>query len=173
MKTLKRPPIITIVGLSGAGKTTLLEKLIAELTRCGLRVGTIKHDVHGFEMDLPGKDSWRHKQAGAKVTVISSPGRIGMVKDVDHDHTLEEIMPLLGDVDLILAEGYKRADQPKLEVFRADVHDGPLCRGDRNLIALISEAALDLGVPRFSPQDVTALAEVLRRHFHLPPDGTV
>ncbi|UCF95758.1 MAG: molybdopterin-guanine dinucleotide biosynthesis protein B, partial [Desulfobacterales bacterium] len=75
------PPIVSTVGYSGSGKTTLLEKLIAELKQRGFRVGTIKHDVHGFEMDRPGKDSWRHKQAGASVTVISSPYQIGMVKD--------------------------------------------------------------------------------------------
>ncbi len=75
------PPLVSIVGNSGAGKTTLLEKLIAAVTQRGFRVGTIKHDVHGFEMDKPGKDSWRHKQAGAVTTLISSPKRIGMVMD--------------------------------------------------------------------------------------------
>ncbi|HUU81381.1 MAG TPA: molybdopterin-guanine dinucleotide biosynthesis protein B, partial [Acidobacteriota bacterium] len=91
MKTVKNLPIVLFVGSSGSGKTTLLEKLIPELTRRGLRVGTIKHDVHGFEMDQPGKDSWRHKHAGALASIISSPHQIGEVMDVDHDHSLDEL----------------------------------------------------------------------------------
>ena len=94
MKAVTEPPIVSIVGPSGVGKTTLLERLIPELTGRGYRVGTIKHDVHGFEIDQPGKDSWRHKHAGAQVTVISSPNQIGMVMDVDHDHHLEELKRL-------------------------------------------------------------------------------
>ncbi|MBW2556910.1 MAG: molybdopterin-guanine dinucleotide biosynthesis protein B, partial [Deltaproteobacteria bacterium] len=79
------PPVVSVVGNSGAGKTTFLEKMIPEMVGRGLKVGTIKHDVHGrFEMDKPGKDSWRHKHAGASTTVISSPYRIGIVMDVKY-----------------------------------------------------------------------------------------
>ena len=85
-RSIKTPPIVSIVGNSGSGKTTFLEKLIPEMIRRGFKVGTIKHDVHGFEMDKPGKDSWRHKRAGAHTTMISSPYQIGMVMDVDEDH---------------------------------------------------------------------------------------
>ena len=99
------PPVVSVVGKSNSGKTTFLVNLIAELTQRGFRVGTIKHDVHGFEMDRPGKDSWRHKKAGASTTIISSPYQIGMVKDVDHDHHPDEIIPLLSDVDIILTRG--------------------------------------------------------------------
>lgn len=154
-------PIFPVVGRSGAGKTTLMEKLIPELKQRGLRIGTVKHDVHGFEMDKPGKDTWRHKEAGAVTTLISSPYQIGMVTDVDHDHDLDELAPLLMDVDLILAEGYKRSKKPKIEVFRPEVHQEPLCRADDNLIALVSDVALDLGVPRFSLNDTSGLAEFL------------
>ena len=100
------PPIVCIVGSSGAGKTTLLEKLIPELTCRGIKVGTVKHDVHGFEIDKPGKDSYRHKQAGAVVTIISSPKRIGMVMDTDHDLDLGELLPFYSGVDIVLTEGY-------------------------------------------------------------------
>jgi len=163
----KNQPIVSIVGKSNSGKTTLLEKLISELKHRGFRVGTIKHDVHGFEMDRPGKDSWRHKKAGASTTIISSPYQIGMVKDVDHDHTPDELVQLLADVDIILMEGYKRGNNPKLEVFRSEVHKSPFCKGDPNLLALISNDPIDLGVPKFSPDGIEALADYLIRHFRL------
>lgn len=161
------PPIVAIVGKSGSGKTTLMEKLIPELKRMGLRVGTIKHDVHGFEIDYPGKDSWRHKQAGSEITVISSPQRIGIVMDADHDHTLNELSPFLSGVDIILSEGYKREDKPKVEIFRREVHALPLCVDDGNLIALMTDADVDLGVPRFATDDISGLAEFLVKHFKL------
>jgi molybdopterin-guanine dinucleotide biosynthesis protein B len=160
-----RTPLIAVVGRSGAGKTTLLEKLIRELKQRGFRIGTVKHDVHGFDMDKPGKDTWRHKKAGAVMTLISSPYQIGMVKDVDHDHGLDELLPLFKDVDLILVEGYKRSTKPKIEIFRPEVHDEPLCRADDQLIALVSDMALDLGVPRFSLDDTSGLAEFLTRRL--------
>src|SRR4030042_6379079 len=90
------PAILSIVGKSEAGKTTLIEKLLPCLVRRGIKVGTIKHDVHGFTMDKEGKDSYRHKQAGAHTTVISSPNKIGMVRDADHDHAIKE----MGDLDV-------------------------------------------------------------------------
>lgn len=167
------PPIVSVVGRSGAGKTTLLEKLIPELARRGFRVGTIKHDVHGFEMDKPGKDSWRHKQAGSAVTLISSPHQIGMVRDVDHDHRLDELVPYLAGVDIVLTEGYKRGDKPKVEIFRPEVHSEPLCRGDDKLVALVSDAPVDLGVPRFSIGDINGLADFLVVNFELALDACV
>jgi len=171
VKSMKNPPIISFVGASGSGKTTLLEKLIPEITRRGLKVGTIKHDVHGFEMDKPGKDSWRHKQAGAAATIISSPYQIGKVMDVDHDHSLDELAPFLSHVDIVLSEGYKRERKPKIEVFRPEVREEPLCRDDEHLLALITNAPVDLGVPRFSADDIEGLADFLITHFNLVPSA--
>ena len=166
------PPIVTIVGYSGAGKTTFLEKLISTLTQRGYNVGTIKHDVHGFEMDKPGKDTWRHKRAGARTTLISSPCQIGMVRDVGHDHTLEELVPLLSGMDIILAEGFKRSHVPKLEIFRPEAYKDPVCRNDKNLLALISDAPLDFGVPRYPLDDVEGVADFLIKYFNLATDLT-
>jgi len=163
------PPLVCIVGKSGSGKTTFLEKLIPELTGMGLKVGTIKHDVHGFEIDHPGKDSWRHKQAGSGITLISSPQRIGMVMDVDHDHTLDELALFFSGVDIILTEGYKREKKPKIEIFRREAHREPLCQNDSNLIALLTNADVDLGVPRFALNDIEGLAHFLAKHFKLHP----
>lgn len=167
MKEASGPPIVSVVGFSGAGKTTLLEKLIGSLVSRGCRVGTIKHDVHGFEMDKPGKDSWRHKQAGASTTLISSPRQIGMVMDVDHDHHPEELKGFFKGVDIIFTEGYKRGDCPKLEVFRKGVHETPLCRNDERLIALITDTDTDLGVPRFALDDIEGLSGFLIERFGL------
>ena len=161
------PPLLSVVGKSNSGKTTLLVKLITELRKRGFRVGTIKHDVHGFEMDRPGKDSWRHKEAGSLTTIISSPYQIGMVKDVDHDHHPNELLSLLSGMDIVLAEGYKRGNWPKIEVFRSEIHEAPFCGGDPYLLALISNDPIDLGVPRFPPDEMEELAEFLIEHFRL------
>src|SRR5512134_4143595 len=98
-------PIVSIVGKSDAGKTTLIEKLVPELVRRGYRIATVKHDVHGFEVDREGKDSWRHKQAGAHTVVISSPSKLAVIRDVEMDVTLDMIRErFIHDVDLILSE---------------------------------------------------------------------
>jgi len=160
-------PIISIVGYSGAGKTTLMEKLIGELTRRGYRVGSIKHDVHGFEMDKPGKDSWRHKQAGACTTLISSPYQIGMVMDVDHDHNPDELRKFFNNVNIILTEGYKKQNRPKVEIFRSEIHDEPLCRNDGNVIAVMSDIPVELKVRRFALKDISDLIDFLVEKFKL------
>ena len=161
------PPVLCVVGGSGSGKTTYLERLIPELRGMGLRVGTIKHHPGDFEMDIPGKDSWRHRQAGAVATMVSSPGRIGMVLEVDHDHNPEELASFISDVDIVLAEGYKRAQCPKIEIFRSEVHDKPFCIDDGYLMAIVTDADVDLEAPRFVMDDVRGLAAFLLERFGL------
>ncbi len=169
MNATNPPPILSIVGWSDEGKTTLLEKIIPELGHRGFRVGTIKHDSHGFDLDRPGKDSWRHKKAGAAVTVLSSPLQVGLVMDVDHDHSPRELISFLGGVDIILTEGYKREAHPKIEVFRAGKEREPACKGDRYLLAIVTDEPVDMGVPRFSMNDPGGLVEYVIRHFNLIP----
>jgi len=159
------PPLVCIVGKSDSGKTTLIENLVPELIKLGLAVGTIKHDVHGFDIDHPGKDSWRHKQAGARITVISSPQKLALIRDTDHDSALEELTAYFQGVDLILTEGFKREAWPKVEVFRPEAHPEPLCREDDHLIALVSDAPLDLSVPRFGLREYSRLAAFLKKRF--------
>ena len=161
------PPLISIVGKSGSGKTTLMEKLIRALRAKGLRVGSIKHHLHAFEMDRPGKDSWRHKQAGAERSVISSPHRIGLVMDVDHDYTFEELLTFFSGMDIVLSEGYKGGDRPKIEVFRPEVYASPICLDDASLIAMVSDRDMDLKVPRFGLDDIAGLTDFIIRTFKL------
>ncbi len=152
-------PIIAIVGFSGSGKTTLLEKLIPVLRELGFRVGTIKHHFHDFEMDKPGKDSWRHKQAGAAVSVVSSPGQIGMVRNVDHDHEPQDLCYLFTGVDVILAEGYKRGSHSKIEVFRAEVSGKQLlCHENEGLVAVVSDENPKTDAPVFRVDDTDGIA---------------
>jgi molybdopterin-guanine dinucleotide biosynthesis protein B len=146
--------------------------LIAIFNQCRLRVGTIKHDVHGFSIDKPGKDSHRHKAAGAYASVITSPSQIGMVTDVDHDHSPEELVTMLPQVDIVLAEGFKRSHLPKIEVYRPETGMEAACKGDPHLIAVVSDADLDWGVRQFKPSDTKALAIYLLRYCGLSlPDN--
>lgn len=156
------PPLVLIVGCSQSGKTTLLEKLIPEFARRGWQVGTIKHH-HGnrLELDKPGKDSWRHKAAGASTAVVCSPRRIGMVRDIDRDPGPEGLLPLLDHTDIVLCEGYKKAAFPKVEVFRSQLGEQPLCLKDRYLLAVVSDVPLDCRAAHFSPAEAGRLCEYL------------
>ena len=157
-------PLVCVVGRSDSGKTTFIEKLVPQLNALGLDVGTVKHDVHGFDIDHPGKDSWRHKKSGAKVTIISSPTKMAMVKDTDHDSTLDELIPYYKGLDLILTEGYKREDRPKIEIYRPEAHPEPLCNDDDNLLALVTDSPIDLGVPKYGLEDAAGLALFLKEY---------
>ncbi len=158
------PPILCIVGKSDAGKTTFIEKLLPRLVARGLRVATVKHDVHGFSMDREGKDSYRHKKAGACVSMISSPTAIGMIRDADHDHTLAELaVRFLSDMDLVLTEGYKREAWPKIEVHRREVSCELLASPDDGLLAVVTDEPLDVPVPQFGLEDAEGVAELLAR----------
>ena len=159
-------PIISIVGKSNSGKTTLVEKLIPELTKRGYRVATIKHNVHGFDIDHEGKDSWRHKKAGAFATVIACPTRIALIEDIDHDQTLDEIRDkYIKGADVVLAEGYKGNPSPKVEVFRSELKRDLLCGKEDNLLALASDVKLDAGVPCFDINDVSGIADLIENKF--------
>jgi len=158
---MTRCPVLCVCGKKNSGKTTLLEKLIAELSRRGLRVATVKHDRHGFEMDVRGKDTWRHKRAGAVATLIAGPDKIGMVRDVVREPELPELAELVADgVDLVLAEGFKTSDQPKLEVVRAERSREAICGPGDDLVGVATDVEeLEIGVPRFGLDEVEQLAE--------------
>ena len=159
-------PVICVVGASNSGKTTLLEKLIPEFKRRGYRIGTIKHDIHTFEMDHEGKDTWRHKQAGASTVTIVSPIQVATIKDTSDEMPLEEVINrYLWQEDLILVEGYKRSSYPKIEVYRSDVETKPICTLKDNLIALVTDEEVELEVPRFGFDETKQLADFLEKRF--------
>jgi len=160
------PPVIAFIGKPDSGKTTLLEKLIPELRQRGYRIGTIKHHVHTFEMDKPGKDTWRHKQAGASTVALSSPTGLGIIRDVDEDLTIEELVGrYYGDIDLVLIEGYKRLGLPKIEVFRKALHAKPLPDRDETWVAMVSDISCPTDLPCFGLEDVAGLADFLEERF--------
>ncbi len=160
-------PIISVVGKSGSGKTTFLEKLIARLKEKGYSVGTVKHDVHGFDIDKPGKDTWRHKQAGADMVLISSPEKLALIKDVNRDHRLDELRQhYIDDVDIVLTEGYKSGDKPKIEVFRPGIHDSELCdEGDDLVTTVINEENEGNEEDIFSPEEIDRVASLLEKKY--------
>jgi len=158
------PQIICIVGRSQTGKTTLIEKLIPVLMRRGYRIGTIKHSHHVFDFDKTGKDSWRHKDAGAETVVIASPGKIAMVKN-EHQGTLESLQNYFDDLDLVITEGYKKARKPKIEVVRAARHHQALLLDDPHLVAVVTDVDLELNVPVFGLEDIDPLADFIEAKY--------
>ena len=161
------PPIVSIVGKSKSGKTTLIEKLIGELKSRGYRVATIKHTPQKLTFDEPGKDSWRHTQAGSEATVISSPDKMVLIKPVARDINLEEIAHLLGeDYDLILTEGFKQGDAPKIEVHRKEA--GPPLAAVKKLIAIATDEPLETKTRQFSLEDTKGLADLVEKGFIKP-----
>jgi molybdopterin-guanine dinucleotide biosynthesis protein B len=157
-------PVISIVGKSDAGKTTLLEKLIRELKARGYRVATVKHDAHSFEIDHPGKDTWRHAQAGSDHVVIASPNRIAHIQRIERELTLPEIVAAINDVDIVLTEGYKRGPAPKIEVSRAEKGRELLCSRDE-LIALATDQPFEMDVPQFGLDDAAGLVDLIEESF--------
>jgi molybdopterin-guanine dinucleotide biosynthesis protein B len=161
------PPIVSIIGNSKSGKTTLIEKLIQELKLRGYRVATIKHTPQGVNFDEPGKDSWRHIQAGSEATAVSSPDKIVMMKPIVQEATLDKIAYFLGeDYDIILAEGFKQGNAPKIEVHRKDA--GPLLRDIKKLIGIVTDEPLETKARQFSFDDVNALVDLLEKGFVKP-----
>jgi len=161
------PPIVSIVGKSKSGKTTLIEKLIRELKSRGYRVATIKHTPQMLTFDEPGKDSWRHTQAGSEATVTSSPDKMVLIKPVSGDLSLEQIAHLLGeDYDIILTEGFKQGNAPKIEIHRKQA--GPPLASVRKLIAIATDEPLETKTRQFSLEDIKGLADLLEKGFIKP-----
>ena len=161
------PPIVSIVGKSETGKTTLITKLIKELKSRGFHVTTIKHTAQDISFDQPDKDSWHHIQAGSEATVLSSPGGLALIKPVTQALTVEQVARHLGeDYDIILAEGFKQSNAPKIEVHRKEV--GSPLGNIKRLIAIVTDEPLDTKARQFSPDDIKGLADLLEKGFIKP-----
>ena len=158
------PSIVSIIGHSKSGKTTLIEKLIQELQSRGYRVGTIKHVPRGTTLDQPDKDSWRHIQAGSEATAVSSPDRLVLVKPVAADSSLDDIIHLFGeDYDIILTEGFKQGNAPKIEVHRKE--SGPPLSDINKLFAIVTDEPLDTKTRQFAFNDIKGLVDLLEKGF--------
>jgi molybdopterin-guanine dinucleotide biosynthesis adapter protein len=161
-------PVVVVVGRSNTGKTTLIERILPVLSAKGLRIAVVKHRSHGgFDVDTPGKDTYRYKEAGAATAIISGLGRVALVTDVEGELPLAEIICRYAHhADLIIAEGYKAAALPKIEVFREKSRgDAPVCLHDPNLVALVTEEKITTHVPIFSPHDALGVADFILARF--------
>lgn len=156
-----------VTGWKNSGKTGLVERLVAELTARGLRVSTIKHAHHSFDVDHPGRDSYRHRDAGAQEVLLSSRNRIALMTELRgaEEPSLEALLTRLAPVDLVLIEGYKRDRHPKIEAHRAETGQPLIAPGDATIRAVASDsgAALpgDLGRPVFDLDDTGAIADFI------------
>jgi molybdopterin-guanine dinucleotide biosynthesis adapter protein len=158
-------PIVAFVGRSNSGKTTLIERVIPELVRAGYKVATVKHTGHGFDLDTEGKDSWRHKRAGASSVVVLSKGSMAMFADVSDQMRVEDVRDRFLDhtYDLIIAEGWKHERYPKIIVVREQVGEIPV--STEGLLAVVSDKPVDLHVPLFGLDDVVGVAALIMKQF--------
>ena len=154
--------VVSIVGRSNSGKTTLLEKLIVELKKRGYTVAAVKHSGSGFQLDHPGKDSWRLAEAGSDAVLLASSQRLALLQRTTHPPTFEDVIGMLGDkFDFVLVEGFKESDVPKIEVHRREL--GNLVSPPEKLFAVVTDEQLDVTVPQFSSLDGVALVDLLEK----------
>jgi molybdopterin-guanine dinucleotide biosynthesis protein B len=162
--------VFGLAGWSGSGKTTLVTRLIPELARRGLRVSTVKHAHHAFDVDTPGKDSYEHRRAGATEVLVSSANRFALMRELRGapEPTLEELLARLAPVDLVIVEGFKRHAHDKLEVHRPSVGKPLLAPDDPHIVAVASDAKLEgLKVPLLDLDDVAAIADFVTARARL------
>ncbi len=136
----KTVPIVSVVGKGDSGKTTFLEKLIRELANRGVRVATVKHHIHDYDIDVPGKDSYRHARAGAVATMVSSPEKFALIHEVAEEMPLDAIARIAADTgcDLLITEGYKRAGRNRIEISRRERSDALICEPGE-MLALVTD----------------------------------
>jgi molybdopterin-guanine dinucleotide biosynthesis protein B len=156
-------------GYSGSGKTTLIEQLIPRFVKQGLRVSLIKHAHHAFDVDQPGKDSYRHRHAGAGEVLVTSSRRWVLMHELrgEPEPTFEAQLEHLSPCDLLLVEGFKHAPIPKLEIWRAATGEGLLHPSDPHIVALASDQDIETRLPRLDLNDVEGIAGFIRNHLAL------
>ena len=159
--------IFGLAGWSGSGKTTLLTGLIPELVARGLSVSTIKHAHHAFDVDRPGKDSWRHREAGASEVMVASARRWALMHELRDapEPSLDDLVAQMSPVDLVLIEGFKRHPHPKLEVHRPSLGKPLIYPEDPDVVAIAADAPLAAPIPLLPLGDPAAVADFILDHF--------
>ena len=155
--------IYGVTGWKNAGKTGLMERLVTEITGRGITVSTVKHAHHTFDVDHPGKDSHRHRVAGATEVLLASRNRFALMHELrnEAEPTLEELLSKLMPVDLVLVEGYKRDRHPKVEAFRAETGNDLIAPGDPTIRAVASDTPMELDRPVFDLNDTKSIADFI------------
>ncbi|WP_019850058.1 molybdopterin-guanine dinucleotide biosynthesis protein B [Desulfitobacterium sp. PCE1] len=153
-------PVISFVAPSGTGKTTLLERVVVKLKQSGLKIATIKHDAHRFDIDIPGKDSWKMAQAGADIVMIASAEKIAIIQKIDEEKELDDLISRIDKVDLILTEGFRISGKPKIEVHRSE-RSSELRSEPHELLAIASDITWQIGVPCYHIDDVDGVVETI------------
>lgn len=161
--------VFGIAGYSGSGKTTLLEKLIPCFTARGLKVSVIKHAHHGFDIDRPGKDSYRHREAGASEVLLSCHDRWALMHErrSEGEIGLDELLGRLAPCDLVLIEGFKQEPVAKLEVYRPENDKPPLFPERDDIVAVATDAAIETALPCLPLNDVERIADFIMNHLQL------
>ena len=166
--------VFGFAGYSGSGKTTLIEQLIPRFVAAGLRISLIKHAHHAFDIDKPGKDSYRHREAGATEVLVTSDRRWVMMHELrnEMEPTLDEQLARFAPCDLVLVEGFKRAAIPKLEVHRPSFDRPLLHPEDANIVAIAADAPVETGLPVLDINNPDEIAQFIIRHQGLTPRAT-
>ncbi len=157
--------VIGLAGWSGAGKTTLLTRVLPVLVAQGLKVSTIKHAHHAFDMDVPGKDSWRHREAGASEVLVASSKRFALLHELrdEEEPKLAQLLNHLSPVDLLIVEGFKFEAHPKIEVHRSGNEKPFLHPHDPHIVGLVTDSAREASLPRAQLDDIPAIAIMIRQ----------
>lgn len=163
---MKKLPIVCVIGYSNSGKTRAVVALVQILTRRGYRVATAKHCHDGFQLDVEGKDSWQHKQAGAVATLMSGGGRIGLIQDTPESISLNAIAErYIYDADILLAEGFSWEAYPKILVVSGNNLEPAKQANDETIFALVGPDALPTQLPQFTFDELEELASLLEERF--------
>lgn len=158
-----------VTGSKNCGKTGLMERLVAEICARGLTVSTVKHAHHSTDVDQPGRDSFRHREAGANEVLLASPNRWALMHELRGapEPPLSELLAKLSPVDLILIEGYKREPHPKIEAHRAETGKPLLSPDNASIRAVAADSAIETALPRFDLDDTRAIADFILREVGL------